>query len=775
MNPEKKAAKAVEKLTDHETVVWNALMLASAGVYVFPVLLTDPHLKPEGGVKATKRYPVKWGSEASIEADAVADMFERNPTAAVGIATGPSRLVAIDLDHGEKNGAESLTLAGLDITPTPFSYPTLGGGTHHVYRSPKKRYAKTLSDKVYGDMKLLGVDVRATGGMLVYYGPKIETKPDLDALPKAPEWALEDAAPTGTKAEPSIAMSDWLSALHGGKPTLKTREAVKAVKRDGMGHGDLLVVTNKLAELGASGAAGVADAVAEARERYVGNWGPLYEKAWDNAMLDAAQYYGKPLPIIALVPKSQVAKEAKAAKPKKGKAEVVTPPGAVVEVVDDIPERPHTVPDDFFEKVTGLQSQRLADLVNYDGTIGAGNDGTAWHYLRGVWRPDDEVIKRRTAEMLGDRYRRDHAGIARDMILANAEVTRLTGAPHFEFVNLANGMVNWRTGDLLAHHPDYLSTVQLPVELVKTPRHPRFDRWLAEVAPETMHVVIWELIAYTILNGNPFQKAAMLHGPGGTGKGTLIRLLEHIAGAANTVHLTPTDMTGTFEPARMFGKLLNTVGDLDGKYLPDTGPFKRVTGGDSMMAQHKNKAPFEYSPWIFPVFAANTVAVSSDATSGFFRRWLILPFTRVVDRSQPYDERALWAEASDIASTAIGLLPALVEQNDFTETIETIEATADFQTQSDIIRTWLDDDEHVMIHDPSARQFQTSRAHLYQVYADWSLATGHRNPLSRIAFSKRLTALGHEFSKVKGTVFVRGVKTDSVPLTVLGGTLAEEA
>lgn len=748
----KQARKAITKLT--ERTIWNALMLASAGVYVFPLGLDSPTLKANGGVKAQKVYykGLTWSTKASTDPEVVADMFERWPGSAIGIATGPSGLIGVDLDATpEKNGRSSLELANLE-TPFTHSYPSLGGGEHHLYRAPKKTPIKTASDITTPDgVKLYGVDIRATGGMIVYYGPMLEAPPVFE---KAPKWALIPATPSGPAAEPSLDMAEWLASLHKGEATLRTVEALAAVRDEGMSHGELLVATNRLAELGSQGAAGVAEAVLTARTRYLTNY-PSHAKAWDDAMLDAARYFGKPLPTLAIKMPLMAAREP-VSKKHKGKE------------IEQKPKPPATVPDDFFEPKTGVRAKLLGEHVNYDHALGRGVDNRAWHYEGGVWREADAEVTRRTIRLLGDRYRVALAALARDMVMHDAKTPVITGTPHADLINVQNGMLDWRSGRLVPHDATYHSATQLPLSFAPGP-HPHFDRWVAEVAPGSLTDTVWELIAYSMLNGNPFQKAAMLVGQGGTGKGTLIRLIEHMAGVENVSHLSPAAMTTTFEPAELFGKLLNTVGDLDGKYLPDTGPFKAITGGDAISTQRKNRDPFSFQPWAFHIFAANTIAVSPDVTSGFFRRWLIVPFEHQVDRSIPFDERKLWAERDAIFAEAVKRLPSLIEANDFTEGIELAIAQETFATDSDVVRSWLSDDEHIELAEPSS-DHRTTRAHLYDVYASWCQRTGHARPLSRMTFSKRIRQIGYDMPKVAGLYYVRGIKVDSLPITQTFGT-----
>ena len=60
-----------------------------------------------------------------------------------------------------------------------------------------------------------------------------------------------------------------------------------------------------------------------------------------------------------------------------------------------------------------------------------------------------------------------------------------------------------------------------------------------------------------------------------------------------------------FRAATLYGKLANIAGDLDAKWLDSTALFKAITGGDTIMGEHKFGAAFDFTPWALPIFSAN--------------------------------------------------------------------------------------------------------------------------------------------------------------------------
>ena len=118
----------------------------------------------------------------------------------------------------------------------------------------------------------------------------------------------------------------------------------------------------------------------------------------------------------------------------------------------------------FFSR-SGLLARDLAGAVTRSVTCGFGYpDQRFYTYDGGVWLPDDGRIEGEITRLLGNRYRSAHTRSVLDLIRHSPSTMRITDNPLAEWVNVPNGMVAWKTGDLLPHSPDYRSTVQLPVE-----------------------------------------------------------------------------------------------------------------------------------------------------------------------------------------------------------------------------------------------------------------------------------------------------------------------
>ena len=352
---------------------------------------------------------------------------------------------------------------------------------------------------------------------------------------------------------------------------------------------------------------------------------------------------------------------------------------------------------------SGLLARDLAGAVTRSVTCGFGYpDQRFYTYDGGVWLPDDGRIEGEITRLLGNRYRSAHTRSVLDLIRHSPSTMRITDNPLAEWVNVPNGMVAWKTGDLLPHSPDYRSTVQLPVEYDADARCPLFEKFVAEVLPKDLYEqtddgpgFIWELIGYTLYSGNPLHVAVLLHGSGRNGKGTLIRVLKELLGSRNcsTVGLHQL-VENRFRAATLFGKLANLAGDLDSKWLDNTAVFKAITGGDTVQAEYKYGAAFDFAPWALPFYSINKAFGSADSSEGWVARWVVVPFpTSFIGREdRTLDSRLRSAdELRGTLRRGIEALPALMQRGRFTEPESLREAKAAFVVASDAVRAWLDE------------------------------------------------------------------------------------
>lgn len=274
-----------------------ALALAKAGVAVFPVKMPD------------KRPLVLWGDEATTELQTIAAWWAKHPDAAVGMHTGKSGLVVVDLDidKGKGSGRANLEAAGIAL-PDTARYKTPSGGRHYVYRAPEGQ-SLTIAQGV----PVPGVDIRAGVGFAIYYGG-LPPENFRAALAAAPDWALvpsrSKAAKPGKPSKAERAEVDaWLKAQRKGEPNRDAVKVAKRIDRHGTDHDVLLEVVAELVKRGTAGERGIKSLLVKARARYVADF-PEYARHFDNALAGSVRHHGMPATTLK-APKPSKAKRPK--------------------------------------------------------------------------------------------------------------------------------------------------------------------------------------------------------------------------------------------------------------------------------------------------------------------------------------------------------------------------------------------------------------------------------------------------------------------------------
>jgi len=391
----------------------------------------------------------------------------------------------------------------------------------------------------------------------------------------------------------------------------------------------------------------------------------------------------------------------------------------------------------FFD-ASGFIPQRMGQTLKAESYFSLGEDFGLYRYEGGVYRPDGEAHARaRIRDLLAERFKRRHL----DDTLAwlKAETATIPAAPPERVLNVANGLLDWRTGELRPHTPEHRSAIQLPVAWNPDAECPAIDDFLADVLPDEATVrLVLEIVGYALLAGLPYHVAVLLLGPGRNGKSVLLAIIRALLGAANVASV-PLQLfsESRFASAALFGKLANICGDLDARAIERTDLFKMLTGGDALHVERKYGQPFEFVSFALPIFSANEAPHSRDQSDAWFERWLVVPMPKVIppEKRDPRLAQKLTTrpELEGLLVRAVEGLHALTVRGRFDAPDPVRAASREYREELDSVAGWLA--ESCDTRDPQA---VTPRSVLYASYRRWCEATGHRYPLRAAAVYARL-------------------------------------
>jgi putative DNA primase/helicase len=278
-----------------------------------------------------------------------------------------------------------------------------------------------------------------------------------------------------------------------------------------------------------------------------------------------------------------------------------------------------------------LQHNRIAHLIETGNTLiyreGVYEDFAEVHFKKVLFDAAEHIKKVDNGSLI------NRTGINEVMERANSWSLRPISA--FEcnqnIYNVSNGILNLDTYELMPHSPDWLLMSKSPSVYDPDAECPQFQEFLDQSLDKKYHPLMGELIGYIFWPQYHVHKAFMFLGPKRTGKSTTMRAIEAVIGQSSCSHASLQDLLeNRFMRARLFGKKLNSSGDLPALPLKDVGIFKNMTGEDTIEVENKFEHPFPLANKAKLLFSANTLPRLRSPDEAFYGRWIIVPFENSV-------------------------------------------------------------------------------------------------------------------------------------------------
>jgi len=344
----------------------------------------------------------------------------------------------------------------------------------------------------------------------------------------------------------------------------------------------------------------------------------------------------------------------------------------------------------------------------YRSSFAFNNESRCWmRYeadFKGVWSPETEEFMESVVHHLIKAK-----GIRGFLPIYTANVLRVMRSELFvrnwdepspkDLVPFSNGVLEIATQKLLEHSPGYRFTWSLP--RVHNPDAKNWDTinaWMDEATGGDVLLKKILLCWYNaVLKGrSDLHKFLHLVGPGGTGKGTSLRLCVALIGERNTCSTNLIDWNqNRFEPANAYRKRLVVFFDED-KYSGPLGNFKRLTGGDYLRGEEKGKKAFNYIFDGMTAMASNFPVFAGDVSSGMARRPIVTPLTYAVPKHKVKDLDKLFAHELDaLTNYVLGIsdeeVTRVLRQIDGEVSNDITRQTWEYRMRTDSIAAWIND------------------------------------------------------------------------------------
>ncbi len=170
---------------------------------------------------------------------------------------------------------------------------------------------------------------------------------------------------------------------------------------------------------------------------------------------------------------------------------------------------------------TQILAAQLCVEKQYIATpIGEAKGVNIYVYENGVFHYGGaSVAETETRRALGDRAAPKLIDMTLDMIRRNRKIDYAhVNAKAKEFINVKNGMLEWRAGKLHPHDPSYLSTIQINAEYDPDAKSQELDKFFTDIFPPDAIPLVEEFMGYLLIPDTGFEKCFIAVGGGGNGK-----------------------------------------------------------------------------------------------------------------------------------------------------------------------------------------------------------------------------------------------------------------
>lgn len=339
-----------------------------------------------------------------------------------------------------------------------------------------------------------------------------------------------------------------------------------------------------------------------------------------------------------------------------------------------------------------------------------------------------------------------------------------------DVLNVANGTLDLRTGELAPHRRDDLLTRLAPVPFDPDAACPRWDAFLARILAGNERLIgfLRRAVGYSLTGHTSEQVLLLLYGVGANGKSTFLETVRALLGdyatqADFTTFLKRDSEGARNDLARLVGtRLVSAVEAEAGRPLAEA-LVKQLTGGDTITARFLFREFFDFRPAFKIWLAANHKPTITGSDHGIWRRVRLVPFTVTIPEAErdPRLGAKLLEELPGILAWAVrGCLEWRASGLGVPDEVKA--ATDSYREEMDVLGPFLD--EACLVH-PDAR---TTAKELYAAYVTWCDANGEK-VRSQKSIAATLRERGFENLKgAKGVRCWRGLRVRG-PLETGGG------
>jgi len=259
----------------------------------------------------------------------------------------------------------------------------------------------------------------------------------------------------------------------------------------------------------------------------------------------------------------------------------------------------------------------------------------------GIWKEDANMFIRnqlRTFLMGEEQQKKNYmdevVNHIRDICWSEENITN----PPENIIAFENALFDINTEEIIDFDAKYFITVKIPVVIDSQYQEcDKIDQFFEDIVGREHKVILYDLMAYTMLRCYPYQKFFILYGKGCNGKSAFLNLIRKFLGIENVSNETPQSLVNNkFSRGNLWNKLANVSSDIPYISIENTNVLKELTGEDYTNCERKFKNAFPFKSYAKLIFSANELPQVNDKTYAFYRRVYIIGFQNIIQNPDPF-------------------------------------------------------------------------------------------------------------------------------------------
>ncbi|MBO7691485.1 MAG: hypothetical protein J6T10_02485 [Methanobrevibacter sp.] len=341
-----------------------------------------------------------------------------------------------------------------------------------------------------------------------------------------------------------------------------------------------------------------------------------------------------------------------------------------------------------------------------------------------------------------------------------------------DLINVENGIVNLRNGELIPHNPDYhMSKIGFSSYAEECEKPRRWLQFLNEITDNNQELIdyLQKAVGYSLTASTREQCLFICYGNGCNGKSTFMDVITTLLGTyalnmqAESIMVKKHSAAVNTDIARLKGARFVTVAEPQEGMKLNESLIKQLTGGDKITARFLFAEEFEFKPEFKMWISTNHKPIISGTDNGIWRRIVLIPFTvkipqDKIDRNLSYRLRK---ELPQIMRWAVeGCIKW--QQEGLTKQPDCIaQASAEYREEMDVLAKFIED---CIVEGNSYDTIKASE--LYEVYCEWARSNNeycHTNTRFGKEFSLRFPGKikkedGSHYKECKLTVYAENLR-----------------